>query len=621
MCGIIGYIGHRHAVSVILDGLKRLEYRGYDSAGIAVVVNNELQLRRCVGKIVKLEEILEKETLSSHQGLGHTRWATHGRPCEENAHPHTDCKGEIVIVHNGIIENYLTLREKLKKEGHTFKSETDTEVLVHLIEQYFPKTEKLKPHQLLSAVEKALKEVEGSYALGVISGKLPGVIIAARQDSPLIVGLGEPVSPTGGKENFIASDVPAILPYTNKVIYLENEEVALVTQENVEVFNKQGKEVKKTIQYISWDPVTAEKSGYKHFMLKEIHEQPQVIQDTFRGRMFPDKGEISFEDLSLAEYKEIKKVSIIACGTSYHAGLVGKFLLENLAGLPCEVDIGSEFRYRQPIIDSQTLALVISQSGETADTLAGLRIAKTKKAKTLAICNVMGSSAAREAEKVIYTRCGPEIGVASTKAFTGQLTVLYLLSLALGLERKELPLGLVKRIMSHLLLIPGQAEDILANQETLLSLSSEFFEKRDFLYLGRNINYPIALEGALKLKEISYIHAEGYPAGEMKHGPIALIDREMPVVVIATKSSVYGKILSNIEEAKAREGIVIALATEGDKKIKDKVDRVIYLPENLEILSPIVNVIPLQLFAYHIAVKRGCDVDQPRNLAKSVTVE
>jgi len=614
MCGIIGYLGNRQAVHIILDGLKRLEYRGYDSAGIAVVVNGKLELRRCVGKIVNLEEILEKETLPSHQGLGHTRWATHGRPSEENAHPHTDCKGEIVLVHNGIIENYLVLRERLKKEGHCFKSETDTEILAHLIEKYFPLDPRPKPKQLFLAVEKALKEVEGSYALGVISSKLPGVMVAARQDSPLIVGFGD-------KEYFIASDVPAILPCTNKVAYLENGEITLVTQENAQFFNRQGKEVIKPMQFISWDPVTAEKSGYKHFMLKEIHEQPQVIRDTFRGRMFPERSEIVFEDLNLKEFATIEKIFIIACGTSYHAGLVGKFLFENLSGIPCEVDIGSEFRYRQPLINSKTLTLIISQSGETADTLAGLRIAKTKKAKTLTICNVMGSSAAREADKVIYTRCGPEIGVASTKAFVGQLTVLYLLSLALGLERKKLSQEQVKEIMLHLLRIPGQAEDILANQETILSLSGEFFEKRDFLYLGRHINYPIALEGALKLKEISYIHAEGYPAGEMKHGPIALIDREMPVVAIATKSSVYEKILSNIEEAKAREGIVIALATEGDKKIKDKVDRIIYLPENLEILSPMLNVIPLQLFAYHIAVRRGCDVDQPRNLAKSVTVE
>jgi len=614
MCGIIGYLGNRQAVHIILDGLKRLEYRGYDSAGIAVVVNGKLELRRCVGKIVNLEEILEKETLPSHQGLGHTRWATHGRPSEENAHPHTDCKGEIVLVHNGIIENYLVLRERLKKEGHCFKSETDTEILAHLIEKYFPLDPRPKPKQLFLAVEKALKEVEGSYALGVISSKLPGVMVAARQDSPLIVGFGD-------KEYFIASDVPAILPCTNKVAYLENGEITLVTQENAQFFNRQGKEVIKPMQFISWDPVTAEKSGYKHFMLKEIHEQPQVIRDTFRGRMFPERSEIVFEDLNLKEFATIEKIFIIACGTSYHAGLVGKFLFENLSGIPCEVDIGSEFRYRQPLINSKTLTLIISQSGETADTLAGLRIAKTKKAKTLTICNVMGSSAAREADKVIYTRCGPEIGVASTKAFVGQLTVLYLLSLALGLERKKLSQEQVKEIMLHLLRIPGQAEDILANQETILSLSGEFFEKRDFLYLGRHINYPIALEGALKLKEISYIHAEGYPAGEMKHGPIALIDREMPVVAIATKSSVYEKILSNIEEAKAREGIVIALATEGDKKIKDKVDRIIYLPENLEILLPMLNVIPLQLFAYHIAVRRGCDVDQPRNLAKSVTVE
>jgi len=615
MCGIIGYLGNRQAVSVLLDGLKRLEYRGYDSAGIAVVIDGRLELRRSVGKIANLELILEKEVLDSKIGLGHTRWATHGKPSEENAHPHTDCREGLVIVHNGIIENYLTLREQLKKQGHNFKSETDTEVIVHLIEKYFHEEGKRpQAKELLLAVGKALKEVEGSYALGVISPEIANALIAARCDSPLIIGIGE-------DEVFIASDVPAILPYTNKVIYLENYETALVSIGQIQIFNRQGKEVKRDISHISWDPVTAEKGGYKHFMLKEIHEQPQVVRDTFRGRMFPDTGEIIFEDFTIDEFKEIEKVYIIACGTSYHAGLVGKFLFENLAQIPCETDIASEFRYRQPLVNSKTLGLVISQSGETADTLAGLRIVKTKGAKTLAICNVLGSSCAREADRVIYTRCGPEIGVASTKAFVGQLTVLYLLTLSFALQRKRITLEKVKEIMSNLLRIPGQIDEILMAQAVILSLANRFFEKKDFLYLGRHLNYPIALEGALKLKELSYIHAEGYPAGEMKHGPIALIDREMPVVAITTSSSVYEKILSNVEEAKTRGGIVIALATEGDKRIKDKVDYVIYTPVNLEILTPLLNVVPLQLFAYHIAVKRGCDVDQPRNLAKSVTVE
>lgn len=614
MCGIVGYIGNKDVVPILIDGLKRLEYRGYDSAGIGVIENGRLELRRCVGKICNLENVLKKKPTRGNIALGHTRWATHGRPSEENAHPHTDCRDRLVVVHNGIIENYLTLKKKLIKEGHKFKSETDTEVLAHLVEKYFMKSRGKK--NLLPALQRALKEVEGSYALGVISVDDPERIVCARKDSPLVIGLGK-------REFFIASDVPAILAHTRKVIYLDDGETAQLTANGVEVYDKSSRKIEKKVFQISWDPIMAEKGGYKHFMLKEIHEQPRAIEDTFRGRMVPDKGEVYWEELGLSkeDIRNIEKVHIVACGTSYHAGLYGEFVFEELAKLSCEVDIGSEFRYRNPIINGKTLVLLISQSGETADTLAGLKEAKEKGGKTLAICNVLGSTATREADGVVYTRAGPEIGVASSKAFTAQLTALCLLAIYFGRVRGTLGKEEAKNILMHLLHIPHQVEEVLENQEEIVSCAQTYFKRMHFLFLGRHINYPIALEGALKLKEISYIHAEGYPAGEMKHGPIALIDENMPVLAIATNSKVYEKVLANIEEVKARDGIVIALANKHNKEIKKKVDHVFYMPETIEILSPIINVVSLQLLAYHIAALRGCDVDQPRNLAKSVTVE
>ena len=614
MCGIVGYVGNKDVVPILIDGLKRLEYRGYDSAGIGVIENGRLELRRCVGKICNLENVLKEKPCKGSIALGHTRWATHGRPSEENAHPHTDCQDRLVVVHNGIIENYLTLKKGLIKEGHKFKSETDTEVLAHLVEKYLAKSRGKK--SILFALQRALKEVEGSYAVGVISVDDPEKIVCARKESPLVIGLGR-------KEYFIASDVPAILGYTRKVIYLDDGETAEVSTSGVEVYDKSGRKIKKKVFQISWDPVMAEKGGYKHFMLKEIHEQPRAIRDTFRGRMAPDKGEVYLEEIGLSkeEIRKIEKVYIVACGTSYHSALYGEFLFEELVRLPCEVDIGSEFRYRDPIINGNTLVLLISQSGETADTLAGLKEAKEKGGKTLAICNVLGSTATREADGVIYTRAGPEIGVASSKAFTAQLTALCLLAIYFGRVRGTLGKEKARNILMHLLRIPHQVEEVLENQEEIIACAQRYFKKIDFLFLGRHINYPIALEGALKLKEISYIHAEGYPAGEMKHGPIALIDKNMPVLAIATNSKVYEKVVTNIEEVKARDGIVIALATKNNKEIKKKAEYVFYLSETMEILSPIVNVVSLQLLAYHIAALRGCDVDQPRNLAKSVTVE
>jgi len=614
MCGIVGYVGNKDVVPILIDGLKRLEYRGYDSAGIGVIENGRLELRRCVGKICNLENVLKEKPCKGSIALGHTRWATHGRPSEENAHPHTDCQDRLVVVHNGIIENYLTLKKGLVKEGHKFKSETDTEVLAHLVEKYLAKSRGKK--SILFALQRALKEVEGSYAVGVISVDDPEKIVCARKESPLVIGLGR-------KEYFIASDVPAILGYTRKVIYLDDGETAEVSTSGVEVYDKSGRKIKKKVFQISWDPVMAEKGGYKHFMLKEIHEQPRAIRDTFRGRMAPDKGEVYLEEIGLSkeEIRKIEKVYIVACGTSYHSALYGEFLFEELVRLPCEVDIGSEFRYRNPIINGNTLVLLISQSGETADTLAGLKEAKEKGGKTLAICNVLGSTATREADGVIYTRAGPEIGVASSKAFTAQLTALCLLAIYFGRIRGTLGKEKARNILMHLLRIPHQVEEVLENQEEIIACAQSYFKKIDFLFLGRHINYPIALEGALKLKEISYIHAEGYPAGEMKHGPIALIDENMPVLAIATNSKVYEKVMANIEEVKARDGIVIALATKNNKEIKKKAEYVFYLSETMEILSPIVNVVSLQLLAYHIAALRGCDVDQPRNLAKSVTVE
>lgn len=610
MCGIIGYVGNKEVVPVLINGLRKLEYRGYDSAGITVLNKNKLILHRCAGKLINLEQELQKFLIRGKIGLGHTRWATHGKPTRENAHPHTDCKGNFVVVHNGIIENYLTLRKKLVKEGHKFNSDTDTEVIAHLIEKYFK-------GDLLKATQRAVKDLKGSYALGVISTLYPGKIVAARHGSPLIVGISE-------KENFIASDVSAILAYTKKVISLEDGETAILDFKGVKFFNFCDREIHKNSRTIEWDPMMAEKGGYKHFMLKEICEQADVVRDTLRGRICLEKGGVFLEEeigWKKEEIDEISRIFIVACGTSYHSGLIGKYVLEDFAKIPCEVDLASEFRYRNPLLRKGDLVVVVTQSGETADTLAALREAKKKKVKTLAICNVMDSSIAQECDYVVYTRCGLEVGVASTKAFMGQLVVLYLLGLYFAKFRKCLSILRIKQIISALLELPVKIEKTIEMQDIIRDYAHRFFRKSDFLYLGRNVNYPIALEGALKLKEIAYIHAEGYAAGEMKHGPIALIDENMPILVIANQGKVYDKILSNIKEVKARDGIVIVLATKGDRKIAKEVEDVFYLPKTLEILTPFLNVIPLQFLAYYIALKRGCDVDQPRNLAKSVTVE
>ncbi|MBN2407864.1 MAG: glutamine--fructose-6-phosphate transaminase (isomerizing) [Elusimicrobia bacterium] len=611
MCGIVGYTGKKDASLMLIEGLKRLEYRGYDSAGIALLHNNRITRKRCKGKIAKLEQLLSEEPLEGSTALGHTRWATHGKPSDENAHPHSDCTGEIVIVHNGIIENYIKLKKELQEKGHRFGSETDTEIIAHLIE------EELKKTDILKAIFSAVGKLEGSYALGILYSGAPGEVFAARKDSPLIMGLAE-------DGNFIASDIPAVLPYTKKIIYLEDNEVAHLTADSVTVYGPDRKKVKKEVSVINWDPVMAEKQGYKHFMLKEIFEQQQAIGDTLLGRLDREKNEVVFEKFSFSKdyLKKIRRIFMVACGTAYHACLIGKFLLEDHLKIPCEVDIGSEFRYRNPPIDRDTLVIAISQSGETADTLAAVREAKSRGARTAAICNVVGSSITRESEGIIYTHAGPEIGVASTKAFTTQLVALYLLTIYLGRIRNMLDEKEALELTQQLTFLPLKVKKIIDSQhENIMNISHKYFKKHDFLYLGRNINYPIALEGALKLKEISYIHAEGYPAGEMKHGPIALIEEGMPVVVIATECDVYDKILSNIEEVRARDGAVVALATEGDDKIKRLADDIIYIPETLTLFSPLLNIIPLQLIAYHIARLRGCDIDQPRNLAKSVTVE
>jgi len=554
-------------------------------------------------------------------GVGHTRWATHGRPSEENAHPHTDCSNKLVVVHNGIIENYLTLKKKLQKEGHRFRSETDTEVLAHLVEKKLKATKK---RDLAQAVQAAVKDVRGSFAIAVISADDDGKIIAARQDSPLIIGLGK-------DEFLVASDIPAVLAHTRKVISLDDGEVAEITRNGVIVSSSTQQKINKKAIEITWDSVMAEKSGFKHFMLKEIYEQPRVIQETFMGRLDPDKGKVHLEESNLSDrkIKRIKKIFFLACGTAYHAGLVGKFLVEEMAGIPCEVDIASEFRYRRkPLLSKEDLVVIVSQSGETADTLAALREAKEIGARTLAVCNVVGSSATREADGVIYTHCGPEIGVASTKAFVAQLVVLYIMAIHFGRIKGRIKAKDASQLMTDLIHIPKSVEKILRKwkkKEGKIPIYEmcirKYRNKRDFLYIGRNINYPVALEGALKLKEISYIHAEGYPAGEMKHGPIALIDQNMPIVVIATQSAVYDKILSNIEEAKARGGIVIALVSKGDRHVASKADVVFEIPKTSELLYPILNSIVLQLLAYHIANSLGKNIDQPRNLAKSVVVE
>ncbi len=609
MCGIVGYIGKKNAVDVIYNGLQKLEYRGYDSAGIAVIENGKIERRRSVGKLVNLQKNIKSNKIFGNIGIGHTRWATHGKPSEENAHPHTDCSGKIVVVHNGIIENYVSLKKQLQKEKHKFASETDTEVVAHLIEKYYK-------GDLLSAVKSALKNIEGAYALCAISCEDKSRIVVARKDAPLVIGLGK-------DENFIASDVSALLQYTKDVIFLENGDVAEIKENSIKIFDTKNKKVVRKQQKILWNAIQAEKCGYKHFMLKEINEQTQTTQDTFRGRISDEENKIILQSVKLTkeEILNISRICIVACGTSYHAGLTAKFLFENLTGIPTEVNIASEFRYANPVIDNKVLTIFISQSGETADTLAALRLAKEKKSKTVAICNVVGSSVSREADNVLYTHCGPEIGVASTKAFTGQLTALYLLVMFIASKKQTISKKQLAKFIVNLRDIPKKISETLKLSTKIKEIAKLFQNTKQFIYLARNINYPIALEGALKLKEISYIYAEGYPAGEMKHGPIALIDETMPVMVIATKSKVYDKILSNIEEAKARGAKIIAIANTGNKDIVKKYDYQIFVPEVDEILSPLINVIPLQFFAYFVSVMKGCDVDQPRNLAKSVTVE
>lgn len=610
MCGIVGYIGNNDASEVLLDGLKRLEYRGYDSAGIAVIdAGKKIEVRRSVGKLVNLEKNVFAHPIKGHIGIGHTRWATHGRPSEENAHPHIE--SGVAVVHNGIIENYLPLKEALQQQGAVFKSETDTEVLAHLIAQQI-KTGK----GLEDSVTETLKQVKGSYAIVVISKDEPDKIIGARMECPLVVGLGD-------GEGFIASDIPAILNRTRRIIFLDDGEMVTVTKHEVQVKTIDGKEIKKTPREIDWSPVMAEKGGYRHFMLKEIFEQSRTVIDTFRGRISEGTGNVILDDFKIEEkdLKAVERIYIIACGTSWHAGLVGKFLIEEFCRIPTEVDIGSEFRYRNPLADKKTLVIAISQSGETADTIAAIKEAKRKGARVISICNVIESSIARESGNVIYTHAGPEIGVASTKAFTTQLTALYLLALHLGIKLGNIKPDMAKKLIHELVKIPKKIDAILMDEPKIEAIAKRYFHLRDFLYLGRGINYPVALEGALKLKEISYIHAEGYPAGEMKHGPIALIDEDMPVVALAPKDALYSKILGNIEEVKARGGRIIAVVNENDSEASKKADDVIIIPAACHHLTPILLTIPLQMLAYHIAVLKGTDVDQPRNLAKSVTVE
>lgn len=621
MCGIVGYVGNKKVVPILLEGLRRLEYRGYDSAGIVFIPQpaddakgtEPLQKFRCQGKLSNLEDMLEDvREVKSHIGIGHTRWATHGAPSELNAHPHTDCSGKIVVVHNGIIENYRSLREELQKKGHTFSSETDTEVLAHLIEEHMS-------GDLVKAVKQALHLVEGSFALGVLWSEQPDMLVAARHQSPLVLGIQE------GAGCILASDIPALLPYTNQVVFLDDQELAVLKADGFQVQNlRSGKSVTKEVHTVEWNAAMAEKAGYRHFMLKEIFEQPQAILNTFRGRLDPETGKVSLSEIGLDadELANISRISLVACGTSWHAALIGKYWLEKWTGIPVEVDIASEFRYRHLLLDKNVLVIPISQSGETADTLAGLRLAKKMGARVITICNVVGSTMTREADGVIYTHAGPEIGVASTKAFTSQLTALLLLTIYVAQQKGLVSESDCFELGRALVDLPNLLDKELPRiQQEMDSLANEFSGCRDFLYLGRGVNFPVALEGALKLKEISYIHAEGYAAGELKHGPIALIDRDMPVLALVPQDGVYRKVVSNVEEVKARNGRLILIGTEGDEDIGRIADYVMLLPKVHDELTPILFTIPLQLLSYQIANLRGCDVDQPRNLAKSVTVE
>ena len=620
MCGIVGYVGNKQVVPLIIDGLRKLEYRGYDSAGIAVVnEGHELEIRRAEGKLRNLEEAIRLSPLDGTYGIGHTRWATHGRPTEENAHPHRDCTGRVVVVHNGIIENYLQLKERLRHTDHRFVTETDTEIIAHLIEEHLRQEKTFE-----EAVRAAVVELRGIFALSIINADEPDTIIAVRQGPPVVIGLGD-------REFFVASDIPPILHHTRDVFFLGDGELAIINKDAVRVIDFEANTVQPSIQRITWDPIMAEKGGFKHFMLKEIYEQPRAVRDTVQGRISLDTGRVFLDEMANiteSDFKRFTSIKIAACGTSWHAGLAGKYMIEQLARVPVDVDYASEFRYRDPVMDEKTLLLVISQSGETADTIAALREAKELGARVLAICNVKGSMIVREADGTILTHAGPEIGVASTKAFTSQMIALYLLGLYLGQLRGSLTEDEARFHAQELAELPVKLEHLLNDSDGIEELSKEFFRSTDFLYLGRGINFPVALEGALKLKEISYIHAEGYPAGEMKHGPNALIDERLPVLFINTREEGnraselrYEKTHSNIVEVKAREGIVISVLTEGDTMSSEESDHVIEIPPSSDLLSPILSIIPLQLLAYHIAVRRGCDVDQPRNLAKSVTVE
>ena len=609
MCGIVGYTGPNPCVEVLVDGLRRLEYRGYDSAGIAVLTDGDITVRKSEGKIVRLSERIAKHPVTGTCGIGHTRWATHGRPSDANAHPHH--AGCVAVIHNGIVENHRTLKERMQALGRTFSSETDSEVIAHLLDEYLKTGMSLE-----DATRKTVAELRGSFAFLAVTDQEPETLVGVRLNCPLVAGLGQ-------GEYFLASDLTAFLSHTRDVVFLEDGDMVVATPRGIRVTDFFGKPRDRQPQRIDWSPVMAEKGGYRHFMLKEIHEQPRAILDTLAGRMLPEEGEVFFETLPLSDEQlsSLKKVVIIACGTSWHAGLVGKFMIEGLARIPVEVDLGSEYRYRDPVVEEGTLCVPISQSGETADTLAGMREAKSKGAVSVSVCNVVASTIARESDGVIYTHAGPEIGVASTKAFTTQLVALYLMALHLAQARKILTPREISLHLIELSELPRKIEEYLKREEEIAAVARKYKDARDFLYLGRGISYPIALEGALKLKEISYIHAEGYPAGEMKHGPIALIDARMPVLVLCAKGESYEKTFSNLEEAHARGGLVIAVGTQGDEILKGKAEDVLFLPKCGRFARPILEAVPLQLLAYHMAVLKGTDVDQPRNLAKSVTVE
>ena len=609
MCGIVGYVGDRQAAEFLLDGLSKLEYRGYDSAGIAVYDNGSIRVEKSVGRLSALRDKIKGNVPVGNIGIGHTRWATHGRPSDVNAHPHVDCHNDFAIVHNGIIENYLSLKEELIEKGHVFKSETDTEVVVHLLEDVYQ-------GDFVAAVREVLRRIEGSYALAFMSRKHPDMLVCTKQDNPLIIGLGE-------GENYIASDIPAIISRTRRTCIMGDGELAIVRKDSVEITDRKGEPVAKKVFEVTWNAEAAEKGGYEHFMLKEIHEQPKAVRDTMSQRITSDKKSIAFEELSWTpEYlNSFNKIYIVACGTAYHAGLVGKYYIEKMARVIVEVDVASEFRYRDPIVDDKTLLIVVSQSGETSDTLAALKESKRRGAKTLAITNVVGSSIAREADQVVYTWAGPEIAVASTKAYTTQLVLFFMLALYMAEIKGMIAPKRTAELVEHLQEIPSQISEILSDVDPIKTFAKQYGFNEDVFYIGRGLDYSVSLEGALKLKEISYIHAEAYAAGELKHGTLALIVEGVPVIALATQRNVYEKTLSNIKEVKARDAVVIGIAAEGDTELKKYVDHVMHVPASDEFIMPILSVIPLQLLAYYAAITRGCDVDKPRNLAKSVTVE